>query len=115
LNGNAHDPLAEGDKVMSYIRCLSNPEGLYIWGSMDGTVTITGNKFKDFSLPTKTFEGLCRKYCRNPGAADSGRIEYKGASVSNEKVGGHFRIVFRYQDKKVVMWEVTWWAIVKPI
>jgi hypothetical protein len=94
---------------MSYIRCLSNPEGLYIWGNRDGTVTATGNKFKAFNLPTKTFEGLCRKYA-NGGDWDDKTV-YKDASVSYEKVGGHFRSVFRYQDKKIVMWEVTWRAI----
>jgi hypothetical protein len=94
---------------MSYIRCLSNPEGLYIWGNRDGTVTVTGKKFEAFSLPTRTFEGLCRKYARDGGWND--KTIYKDASVSYEMVGGHFRSVFRYQDKKVVMWEVTWWAI----
>ena len=66
---------------MSYIRCLSNPEGLYIWADVDGTVkvTIAGENSKDEKcLPIAVFDGLIKKYNKNYGETP---CEYKGAKV----------------------------------
>ena len=36
---------------MSYIRCLSNPEGLYIWGDVSGDAVITGGPDMEPGIP----------------------------------------------------------------
>ena len=64
---------------MSYIRCLSNPEGMYIYSSARN-VTISHNVKKprssggDFQIPIKTFNRLCWKWvdCYEPAT-------YRGA------------------------------------
>ncbi len=45
---------------MSYIRCLSNPEGLYIWGGCDGTHIWEGKK-QSVVVNSKHFDGLLEK------------------------------------------------------
>jgi hypothetical protein len=50
---------------MSYIRCASNPEGLYIWHDVDGTIHWTDCNGENARLPVKSFNGLIRKYERN--------------------------------------------------
>lgn len=56
-------------KSMSYIRCLSNPEGLYVWS--DGKfATLTHNverphsSGRSFSIPHRTFEALLKKWAK---------------------------------------------------
>ena len=64
---------------MSYIRCLSNPENLYIWEDVDGTVTFShrvrpplaskepkgdGNPFC-ITMPAREFKAACRKWARD--------------------------------------------------
>lgn len=66
---------------MSYIRCLSNPEGLYIWAGFDNMVQITlaGEEFKEKkNLPTKIFDGLIEKWNKNYWNFP---CEYKGARI----------------------------------
>jgi hypothetical protein len=50
---------------MSYIRCLSNPEGLYIWHDINGQIAISqyGSNIK--WIPYRTFNGLIKKWNRN--------------------------------------------------
>jgi hypothetical protein len=56
---------------MSYIRCLSNPEGLYIWGERGGRVAISvGSEPEIHYVPTRNFEAVLKKYVKDYGFAD---------------------------------------------
>jgi len=52
---------------MSYIRCLSNPENLYIWGGEKQIYIAKGGNKTLLIIPQKIFEGLIKKYHRNFG------------------------------------------------
>ena len=75
---------------MSYIRCLSNPEGLYIYDCMLGpankqehfvVISDGDNITIPYTVPFKTFEGLLRKY-RKWNIGKDGHFEYKGLSLN---------------------------------
>ncbi len=77
---------------MSYIRCLSNPERLYIVS--DGKKVNVSHKVqkphssgREFDIPSRTFEGLCRKWAKEWEEP----VAYRGASVEeihvNRKTG----------------------------
>ena len=89
---------------MSYIRSLSNPEGLYIFGNLQGTVEIYHDGPISKTMPLEIFEGLCKAYFDNFGEC----TEYEGASIGEEKRDGHFKYVLRYENWEVEMWFVTW-------
>lgn len=76
---------------MSYIRCLSNPEGLYVWADTRGTVTLNYNVGKglaspaakprdpaQFSLPRHVFEHVARRWEAN---GREGPVEFRGCRV----------------------------------
>lgn len=53
---------------MSYIRCLSNPEGLYIWGDISGDVIITvaGDEFEVHrQIPIELWDKLLETWTGN--------------------------------------------------
>ena len=116
---------------MSYIRCLSNPEGFYIWS--DGhMVHWWGNKMgwgnlgdkKEFLVPEKIFEGVLRRWAKAFGC---GNVRYRGAvleEIHNSKkhqkwwMGGEkgkepkanpdaYRWRFSYKGRRAIMWRVT--------
>lgn len=63
---------------MSYIRCGSNPEKLYIWG--DGnTVSIAEGKKDSLRIPQKIMDGLIKKW-KNNGQQDT---KYCGALIKD--------------------------------
>lgn len=76
---------------MSFIRCLSNPEGLYVWSDVDGTVHIHyGGRKKpkpplskgdDMRVPYRTFMRVCKKW---DGWEDDVRVN--GFRVKEEHV-----------------------------
>jgi len=113
---------------MSYIRCLSNPEELYIWG--DGKYANFSSsirkKFPDtlYKMPQKTFDNLLKKY------KFKGDTRYKGARirevfVKNGKLNpkcvwklvgkydGNFKMRLSYKKWHIDMWLVTWEYIVR--
>ncbi len=115
---------------MSYIRCLSNPEGLYIWG--DGkyanfTLASEPNFLdKIVQIPQKTFDNLLKKYIKNYGD----NVNYRGASIKVvwvktgklhpkamwEIIGKYdtdMKIRLSYKNWHIDMWLVTWEYITK--
>ena len=114
---------------MSYIRCLSNPEGLYIWG--DGKYINIAKGGEDLKyIPQLTFDGLLRKYHREGSWCVQGYpITYRGATIeevhieSNKKITkfekelkfrlGIFQYRLSYKDWHIDMWQVTWEHIAK--
>lgn len=47
---------------MSYIRCISNPEGLYIWSDRDGKTYLAKGSDPVKTIPSKIFKALFKKY-----------------------------------------------------
>jgi len=52
---------------MSYIRCLSNPEGLYVWSdgkfaNITHHVKPPHSSGKDFTIPQKVFERVLKRW-----------------------------------------------------
>jgi hypothetical protein len=89
---------------MSYIRCLSNPEGLYIWPDIDGTVKVTmaGKNFiNEKNIPIPVFNGLIKKWNKN---YQEFPCSYKDAKVEE--------IWFNTQNKISVflrgIWSITY-------
>lgn len=70
------------EEAMSYIRCLSNPEGLYIWGGSDG-INIDHCLKKPFAsgrsilIPEKHFHQVCHEW-------DHGEHQWHGPCRSGQ-------------------------------
>lgn len=97
---------------MSYIRCLSNPEGLYIWGDGSGNLTIahTGTARQRARgdqpikyIPAKIFHGLFKHWL----ATCEENVSYRGASLKYLRRGAHFKWKLSYGDWSLYMWDVT--------
>ena len=92
---------------MSYIRSISNPEGLYIVGTGENVEIYVKTDVVKY-IPGDIFDGLIKKYIDNFYED----CEYKGASIQYVKRGKDFKIEFSYSDWKIYMWDVTWNYIV---
>lgn len=105
---------------MSYIRCLYNPEGLYIWADEKyANITISGKEGIS-QIPLNIFEGLLREYIGGFGKD----AEYKGASIKEVFVksgkkptkikkmmnveDGIYQMRLSYKNWCIDMWFVTW-------
>lgn len=109
---------------MSYIRSLSNPEQLYIWGD-ENTVYITKGPVSIGTIPTNIFEGLIKKYIR--GYQED--CTYKKATIEEVTVDkfdkevisleglinpmSEFKMKLSYNNWSLIMWDVTWYYIAK--
>lgn len=93
---------------MSYIRSISNPEKLYIYESLDGVEIIMGTSHLGV-VPTKIFNGLLKKYCKQ---FHEHPCEYKGAKIDEEWIDGEPKVKFTYENIEFFMWDVTWEYIV---
>ena len=92
---------------MSFIRGLSNPESLYIYGSFEGKVHISVGTDHERTMPLETFIEILRLWWRDGDILDiDEQVEYKGASIVQSK---DFRWSLYYPGWKspVVMWEAT--------
>lgn len=80
---------------MSYIRCLSNPEGLYIWSGTDNLVHIIHNVPKPhssgldgFTVPWRVFENGTKNWKK---AYEPDQFQYRGMRIDElhvfEKTG----------------------------
>ena len=98
---------------MSYIRSISNPEGLYIVGTGENVEIHLGRKsaepYKTLYIPTKVFKGLIKKFARED---PDDYCKYEGALIEFVKIGNDFKWRLVYDDWEVYMWEVTWEYIV---
>ena len=110
---------------MSFIRCLSNPEAMYIWHDVDETVHIThsvkpplASKGDEFCVPTRLWYGLWRVVERNHGLyLNEGDVlkfgdlklvkSYKMKDLFAERKPTSFRWKFSYGKHFVYMWQVT--------
>lgn len=122
---------------MSYIRCTSNPEGLYIWS--DGKVVFITHCIKspfasplDFveqiiSVRKDIFDNLCKQWLRE-GSASHGKTSirefyiFTGKKNRGEKVPKDYncftdrrktdyKVRFKHGKHFFYMWKVTWESV----
>jgi hypothetical protein len=95
--------------MMSYIRCLSNPEGLYVWLDVNGMIAISVGTRKVRYVPFKSFVKFCKKWVKHWDY----ELEYKGFRTNESK---KFKIEFSYKDEfKFEFWDVTWECLCRRI
>lgn len=97
---------------MSYIRCLSNPESLYVTGGIDGICWNAGVDKQGHqvihTMPFKSFQGLMRAF--TAGYDEDKPIEYDGAKLELIKKGkksNMWKWRVSYKNWYLVMYEVT--------
>ena len=88
---------------MSYIRCLSNPERLYIWYDVDGSIYISAKKDRVLKMPPKVFHTLLARWWRN-GWED---VKFEGGSLTLDHGTWKWLLHYRGWAKPVAMYEVT--------
>jgi len=89
---------------MSYIRSLSNPEGLYIFG--DGrNIELIVKKEPIKLMPPQIFKSLMLKWLDND--FDDDELDFEGAKLKVEKRNENFKWILSYADWQIEMWEVT--------
>lgn len=123
---------------MSLIRCLSNHEGLYVYGNGNNIIIASGRGWhlsnigpdqdEVMSIPEKTFFKVCRKadlYCEDSVEIDgfrvseeyiyynSGRLAPKGyfprtARALNRAAPTMWAVKLTYKDRYVYLYRVTW-------
>jgi hypothetical protein len=106
---------------MSYIRCTSNPEELYVWSDGENVhFRCRQHGERELSMPTLHFENLMRKWKRTCIS----KVESGGASLSEvrlptgEKFGGEplteerYRLTYRnWNGDFIDAYKVTFWYI----
>ncbi len=100
---------------MSYIRCLSNPEGLYI--IHDGTHIEIMCKGDIKTLPASAFEGVMRRYLDEQLCEAGDAVAFEGARLEYMITeSDDWKWIFSYQGKdghgvdqdwRIEMWKVT--------
>jgi hypothetical protein len=97
---------------MSYIRCLSNPEGLYAYGTAEDTVQVyIGGEYTSATEPC--FEFPARSLWAAMVAFDDTYDEpvcVDGISISEDK---EFRILIEYKGEWMRLWRVTYMYFAK--
>lgn len=117
---------------MSYIRCWSNPEKLYIWGDEKNATIAEGTK-ETWNIPLDVFNGLIKKFHRRyhdyPCEYKRAQVEevwvYEGDVEVTDEVNpiltrSERKIKLSYDDctgvevecNYVIMYDVTWEYIV---
>lgn len=102
---------------MSFIRCLNNPDGAYVWHDVNGFVRFTNlggtgkPRFratleKPFEVPARHFYGLMRKWLRE------GRLEMSYGKFSIKECDEGSRYLLTYKGRSIKLWQVTWHYIV---
>lgn len=88
---------------MSLIRCLSNPEGLYVWGDRKN-VHFMIEGLDVLVIPHSKFNGIMKKY-----RGVNMDMKYgKDTSLQEIKCSdSSYRLRLKYKNKSVSMWEVT--------
>jgi hypothetical protein len=97
---------------MSFIRCLSNPEGLYVFGSSRGIEFWTSlNPITDIVCDTQDFYEFVRQwfeFCED-------EFSYKNLVYKYEKRLDDFKVYLKVDNNEIEMWYVTWMYIVNNV
>jgi len=100
---------------MSYIRCTSNPENLYVWHDIDGNVYwSTGGDMNP--MPADIFEGLMRyTYSQYEDYQQPGGLYFKeGDHCANIREKDFGKIIVTYWhdfNKAKPTWQVEMWLV----
>lgn len=128
---------------MSYIRCLSNPEALYIWGDADGFANICHNVKpplsspwpKDgntplFQVPIKAFEKAALRWYgsgKDDVTIDGFRVQMvsvfvktgmrvpKNLDILTDRRRHELLVRISYKRHFVHLWDVTWAYVVRSV
>ena len=103
---------------MSYIRCLSNPEGLYIFGSRKCIEIYGAGDFQGKFVPYHVWYGFFQKYKDNYGFwrhdketnMDFGSYRgFRCGEVWDDSEGKRrLQVYMSYAGWEIRMWHVTW-------
>lgn len=107
---------------MSFIRCLSNPDGAYVYHHVNGNVVFTTdycwsninspkNKYRagmenPFYVPSRYFYGLVKKFIKNYHS------DCNYGDFSIKECDGHRKYILTYKGRSIKLWQVTWSYIV---
>ena len=93
---------------MSYIRCLSNPESLYIWGEFNGNVAICAGPDFLHSMPTPAFHGILKRWWANyRGCSEREVLQYQGAKFEYITPGFKWRLSYKDWDDHIDLYDST--------
>lgn len=92
---------------MSYIRCLSNPESLYIIGTLRGQVEFCGDE-QGRMLPAHVFHGVLSRWLQR---YEPEVVRYRGATIMERKTDFKWELDYEGWSDPIVMWKVTLWYI----
>ena len=105
---------------MAYIRPLSNPEGLYIFGHRDGVEIGGPHGSFNYQVSYEDWNGLIDAYNNDDsivgldGLTDGETFSYGSLALRTEKRGENFKTILSHEDGwEIEMWDVTWLAIVR--
>ncbi len=87
---------------MSYIRCLSNPEGLYIWGDTSGEIAISTKGDIKWATP-EDFHGVFKAYDESWDGENLTFGELTLRERSDKK--------FRWSLSSTRGWEIILWQV----
>lgn len=97
---------------MSYIRCLSNPESLYVWAESTGRAAISVGALPTLYMPYHTFHGLFIRWL----SSGRDKVSYRGASLTQTD---KFKWILKYNkwpnETKVEAFEVTFFYVAMNI
>jgi len=96
---------------MSYIRCLSNPEGLYVYENAGGLVFCMPYPQKGVTCNTANFHEFIKRYDEN----NWDDFEWNDFSVKEENRNGDYKIYLKIDGIEFELWYVTWAHIVYEV
>jgi len=88
---------------MSYIGCLSNPEGLDVWHDSDSNVYWSIPNQEVYHMPFKVFDRLMKLYVENWGDD----VSYAKAYIREISTNDGFRYRVGYNVWYIDLWRVT--------
>lgn len=90
---------------MSYIRSLSNPEGLYIISTGDSINIMVAGRKTSYYLPIEEFHSVLKQYLADQGD------EEKYTSGDTTLMLRRWKWVLKHGDFRITMFESTLWYL----
>lgn len=86
---------------MSYIRCLSNPERLYIWGEGGNRLCVSIGTEEMKVLPLRSFERLLKKWVKQEEDWEDNPIVFRDLKLE-ERPDTQFKWRLSYKNEPIV-------------
>lgn len=96
---------------MSFIRCLNNPDGAYVFHSVSGNVEFYTKRYKPFNIPAQKFYGLIKKFIKE--GAYLTELSWGGFSI--KECDKYSKFELSYNGESIKLWQVTWNYIVNNV